>query len=105
MTALARLQSKDAMATRWRRRRVCTLVTAIETPATLRTLSATRLHLDTDARPTLGEVATLRHPEAGAITGRIDAHEPTGIALRLDGSETAVAFVLAATASDMSRAR
>lgn len=89
-----------AMATRWRRRQMCTLGRA---PATIRTVSASQVFVETNARPPLGEAVPLAHPEAGTITGRIGAHHGDGVTLVLDGSAKAVAFALAAIASDMTR--
>lgn len=93
------------MATRWRRRAPCLLVMATPRPATIRMLSGSRALLVTAARPRLGRSIELRHPEAGAILGTVDAHHPDGIALHLDGDEHAVGFALAAIASDMTRPR
>jgi len=90
------------MTTRWRRRQMCALGAA---PATIRTLSATRLFVETNARPPLGDAVPLAHPEAGTITGRVGAHHADGITLVLDGTTDAVAFALAATASDMTSPR
>jgi len=94
------LKAATAMTTRWRRRQVCTLAGL---PAIIRTLSATAIVLESDARPALGDTVTLHHPEAGTITGRVDAHHENGVALCLAGDVNAVAFALAATAADMSR--
>jgi len=90
------------MTTRWRRRQMCTLDRA---PATIRTLSATHLFIETNVRPPLGDTVPLAHPEAGTIIGRIGAHHPDGVTLVLDGTTEAVAFALAATASDMTSPR
>jgi hypothetical protein len=90
------------MATRWRRRRMCILVAEHPAPAALREVSATGAFLETNSRPPLGSEVELRHPEAGAISGRVEAVAHDGIALRFACSEHSVAFALAAIASDMS---
>lgn len=71
--------------------------------ASLRTVSASGAFLETNARPALGQSVELRHPDAGAIGGTVDALHADGIALRFDGSEVAVAFAMSAIAADMSR--
>lgn len=81
---------------------MCTLGQAA---ATIRTLSATQIFVETNVRPPLGEAVPLAHPEAGTITGRIGAHHGDGITLLLDGTTAAVAFALAAIASDMTSPR
>lgn len=93
----------ESMATRWRRRTMCVLIADQPSPATLRDVSATGAFLETNARPTLGTQVALHHPEAGGIVGEVRAIATDGIGIGFDGSERAVAFALAAIASDMSR--
>jgi hypothetical protein len=58
---------EGAMASRWRRRRMCVLIAEHPAPAALREISATGAFLETNARPALGSSVELHHPEAGAI--------------------------------------
>ena len=92
-----------AMASRWRRRRMCVLLADHPAPAALRHVSATSAFLETNARPALGSRIELHHPEAGAIAGTVDALAPDGVAIGFDCGERSVAFALAAIAADMSR--
>lgn len=103
MGARVDLHAGKAMATRWRRRQLCVLVANGERPAAIRTISASGAFIETACRPALGSVVALRHPEAGAIAGRVEAHHADGVSLRLDGSEAAMAFALSTIAADMSR--
>ena len=91
------------MATRWRRRQSCVLVGQPDASAGMKSLSGNGIVLQTDARPAIGDIVALRHPEAGTITGLVYAHHADGIALCLDGGEHAVAFAVAAIVADMSR--
>ncbi len=91
------------MATRWRRRTVCVLIADQPSPAALRDVSAAGAFLETNARPQLGTCVELHHPEAGGITGQVRSLGVDGIGIGFDGSERAVAFAIAAIASDMSR--
>jgi hypothetical protein len=91
------------MASRWRRRRMCVLVADRAAPAALREISAAGAMLETSARPQLGAVVELRHPEAGAIVARVRAVGDDGVALGFEYGERSVAFALAAIAADMSR--
>ena len=69
MGARRRINSASAMASRWRRRRMCVLIAELPSPAALREISATGAFLETNARPALGTNVELHHPEAGAIAG------------------------------------
>jgi hypothetical protein len=92
------------MASRWRRRRMCILVADAAAPAALREISARGAFLETNARPPLGSAVELRHPEAGAIEGVVQALAHDGVRLAFACSEESVAFALAAISADMSRA-
>lgn len=93
------------MATRWRQRRMCVLVagTAAPAPAAIRDISARGAFLETNQRLPLGSPIELRHPEAGTILAQVSAVALDGIGVAFDCDAKAVAFALAAIASDMSR--
>src|SRR3546814_16875000 len=71
----------SAMASRWRRRRMCVLIAELPMPAALREVSATGAVLETNARPPLGADVELHHPEAGAIAGTVHTLAADGIPL------------------------
>src|SRR5687767_11159227 len=91
------------MVTRWRRRRMCVLVTDLPAPAALRDLTACGAFVETNARPEIGAAVELRHPEAGTIAARVTGVHGDGVALAFDCNERSVGFVLAAVAADMTR--
>ena len=99
----ARAERKAAMASRWRRRRMCILIGDRPAPAALREVSAKGAFLETNARPALGRSVELHHPEAGAIVGIVRSLAPDGVAIGFECGERSVAFALAAIAADMSR--
>ncbi len=103
MGARRRFTSASAMASRWRRRRMCVLIAELPVPAALREISATGAFLETNARPALGTNVELHHPEAGAIAGVVQGVSRDGIKIRFDCGEQSVAFALAAITADMSR--
>lgn len=103
MGARTELSAAKAMTTRWRQRRMCVLSCGDAYPAALRSVSAAGAFLETNARPALGQAVSLRHPEAGSISGRVDAVHLDGIALSFASDEAACAFALAAIAADMSQ--
>ena len=105
MNVQARIGRDGAMASRWRRRRMCILQAGTPFPAALREVSGRGAFLETNARPELGATVLLRHPEAGAIQATVQALADDGIRLRFAGGEQSVAFALAAIAADMSRPR
>jgi hypothetical protein len=92
----------SAMASPWRRRRVCILIADSPVPVALCRVSAAGAFLETGARPALGASVELRHPDAGVIFATVRAVERDGIAIAFDCSERAVAFALAAITADMS---
>lgn len=92
------------MATRWRQRRMCVLVAGTApAPAAIRDISARGAFLETNQRLPLGSGVELRHPEAGTIAGEVSAVARDGIEVAFACDAKAVAFALAAIASDMSR--
>lgn len=103
MGARADINAGKAMTTRWRRRQMCVLVADGDRLVAIRTVSALGAFVETDVRPELGSPVALRHPEAGAIAGHVQAHHSDGLSVRFDGSEAAVAFALSTIAADMSR--
>jgi hypothetical protein len=103
MGAAGRIEGASAMASRWRRRRMCVLIADHPSPAALRDISATGAFLETNARPALGSAVELHHPEAGAIDAIVRSLADDGISLGFDCGEASMAFALAAIAADMSR--
>lgn len=103
MGAMASINGTGAMATRWRRRRMCVLIAEHPAPAALRDVSAAGAFLETNARPPLGTSVELHHPEAGAIAAEVRGLADDGISIGFSCGERSVAFALAAIAADMSR--
>lgn len=99
----ARRRYRGEMASRWRRRTTCVLITDAPAPAALREISGTGAFLETNARPPLGADVELHHPEAGAICATVAGLAPDGIRIGFTCGEASVAFALAAIAADMSR--
>ena len=92
------------MATRWRQRRMCVLVAgAAPAPAAIRDISARGAFLETNQRLPLGSRVELCHPDAGSIVGEVSALAGDGIGVAFACDARAVAFALAAIASEMSR--
>jgi hypothetical protein len=97
------LDSRTFMATRWRRRRMCVLITDVPAPAAMREINAGGAFLETNARPPLGACVELRHPHAGSIFGEVRSIADDGVGISFTYGEQSVAFALAAIAADMSR--
>ncbi|HEX8214344.1 MAG TPA: hypothetical protein VF582_02615 [Allosphingosinicella sp.] len=102
MAARAKFDSNTAMASPWRRRRMCVLVSDAPAPAALRSVSGAGAFLETNARPELGSRVALRHPEAGEIGAVVQGIRRDGIELGFERGEKSVAFALAAITADMS---
>ena len=102
MGAAGRIEGR-AMASRWRRRRMCVLIADHPAPAALREISATGAFVETNVRPPLGSAVELHHPEAGAIDAVVGSLADDGITLTFACGEQSVAFAMAAIAADMSR--
>lgn len=92
-----------AMASPWRRRRMCVLVAGLPAPALLCSISGAGALLETAARPEIGDVVELHHPEAGRIHAEVAGLSREGVMLRFDRGSGAVAFALTAIGADMSR--
>jgi hypothetical protein len=103
MSAVGRIDRNGAMATRWRRRRMCVLLAGAPSPAALRDISARGAFVETNARPEIGAGVELRHPEAGAIEAVVVAVAKDGVELAFTCSEASMAFALAAITADMTR--
>ena len=82
---------------------MCVLVAGEAAPAALRTISATGAFLETNLRPALASRVELRHPEAGAIEGAVEAVCRDGVRIGFACTEQSVAFALAAITADMSK--
>ena len=102
MGARPKFDAATAMASPWRRRRMCVLVVDAPSPAALRRISGVGAFLETNARPELGSLVALRHPEAGRIEAVVHAVSRDGIELRFECGAESVAFALAAITADMS---
>jgi hypothetical protein len=93
-----------AMASRWRRRRVCALrVDGTVQMVALNDISGSGALLETSQPLALGLEVELRHPDAGAIVGRVSEIGESQIRISFDRQEGAVAFALGAIAADMTR--
>lgn len=94
-----------AMASPWRRRRVCHLIDADGEQQTvaLRGIDGRGARLDTDMPPALGSAVELRHPDAGSIRARVTEIGQGYIRIGFIATEPAIAFALNAIASDMTR--
>ena len=97
------LDSRNLMASRWRRRRMCVLIADAPAPAAMREINAGGAFLETNARPPLGASVELRHPHAGSICGQVRSIADDGVGISFTYGEQSVAFALAAIAADMSR--
>lgn len=80
-------------------RALCLLVADRSAPAWLREITGAGALVETPARPPLGAMVTLRHPDAGTIDAEVLSHEGLGVRLRFAAGEHAVGFALAAIAS------
>jgi len=92
------------MASRWRRRQVCTLlVDNRSTSVALRDISGSGACLDTAEPLPIGTLVELRHPHAGSIYATVSGLVAGGVKVSFDRQEAAIAFALGAIAADMSR--
>ena len=62
MGAIRRIRRSSEMASPWRRRRMCVLISDHPAPAALREVSATGAFIETNVRPELGSAVELHHP-------------------------------------------
>lgn len=93
-----------AMASRWRRRRVCRLTSDDGSQSVaLRAIDGWGARLDTDSPPALGSVVELHHPDAGTIRATVTEIGQSSIRIGFDGAEDAIAYALSAITSDMTR--
>jgi hypothetical protein len=105
MTVRQIFDHSTPMASRWRRRSRCVLISGdLPTTAELRDISGSGARLDTATPPGLGTMVELQHPEAGSIRARVVGVTLRGVQLSFEGDERAVAFALGAIVSDMTRA-
>lgn len=104
MSFWQRVDRPGAMASRWRRRRVCELrAGGLSQMVALRDISGSSARLDTGNPPPLGTLVELIHPDAGSITGRVTELSQRDIRIGFDVSERTIAFALNAIAADMTR--
>lgn len=104
MSFWQRVDRPVAMASRWRRRRLCELlVDGISQVVALRSVSGNGAWLETSQPPALSSQVELHHPHAGSITGRVSAIAEGEIRVSFDRLEAAVAFALGAIVADMTQ--
>lgn len=104
MSFWQRVDRQVAMASRWRRRRVCELrAGGTFQMVALRDISGSGARLDTGNPPPLGTQVELVHPDAGSISGRVTEISQRDIRISFDVSERTIAFALNAIATDMTR--
>jgi len=104
MTVWQHFDRPVAMASRWRRRQVCVLLTDSGAQSVaLRDVSGQGARLDIAHPPALGTAVELRHPHAGSIMAHVSEISEGSIRISFDRRESAVAFALGAIASDMTR--
>lgn len=97
-----RFDRSVAMATRWRRRSVCTLsADGSSQSVTLRAIDGNGAQLEVGDPPAPGSQIQLRHPHAGTIAGKVTESGHRTIRIGFDRSEAAIAYALAAIAADM----
>jgi hypothetical protein len=102
MSHLEKIIPAHAMATPWRRRRLCTLAIGGESSiVALRSISGSGARVDTTLVPMTGTIVELHHPDAGIMQGRVNSIDADGIGIGFDGGETAVSFALNAIIADM----
>jgi hypothetical protein len=103
MGVALKFPNKHRMATPWRRRRMCILIADKPSPAALREISGRGATIETRARVDIGSAVSLHHPDAGTIPAKVIGLEVGAVRLAFAKGERAMAFALAAIASDMSR--
>ena len=104
MSFWQRIERPVAMASRWRRRRVCELrAEGSSQMVALRDISGSGARLDTRQPLPLGTLVELRHPDAGSISARVSEIGENEIRISFNRQERAIAFALGAIAADMTR--
>jgi hypothetical protein len=99
-----RIDQAGAMASRWRRRRICALHAAgTVRKVALKDISGHGVLVEIAQPLELGLEVELRHPDAGAIVGRVREIGENQARIGFDGREEAVAFALGAIMADMTR--
>lgn len=93
-----------AMASRWRRRRVCQLIGEDGGQSVaLLAIDGRGARIATNHPPALGSTVELHHPEAGSIRATVSEIAGGAIRISFGSAEDAIAYALNAIASDMTR--
>lgn len=95
--------ARGAMASPWRRRRLCVIDWRGPAPAALTAISGRGARIETGARPCKGERVGFRHPVAGTIEGTVSEAGNGSVTLDFDGGARSIAFALTAIAADMTQ--
>jgi hypothetical protein len=103
MAVALKFPNKHRMATPWRRRRMCILIADRPAPAALREVSGRGAVIETRAKVEIGRAVSLHHPDAGTIPAKVIGLEAGAVRLAFEMGERAMAFAMAAIASDMTR--